>query len=234
MRSSTAAPGVKKEQLLAAPIVQALAAQIESGPLAGYGRYKKSMRIAVFCGASAGMSPGYREAAGGFGGLLAREGIGLVYGGGAIGLMGALADGVLAAGGHVIGVIPHALDTREVAHRGLSELRVVSSMHERKAQMADLADGFVALPGGIGTLEELFEIWTWAQLGIHLKPCALLNVNGFYTGLVSFLDHVVSEGFLKPVHRGALMVETCPQTLLSKMRSYQPPPTTKWLAPSQT
>lgn len=191
------------------------------------------MRIAVFCGSSMGISAVYRQAASDFGALLAREGIGLVYGGGAIGLMGAVADGAMAAGGDVIGVIPTALDKREVAHRGLTELRVVASMHERKALMAELSDGFVALPGGIGTLEELFEVWTWSQLGIHPKPCALLDVNGFYSGLVAFLDHIVHEGFLKPIHRNALMVETSPQTLLSRFRSHQPVHATKWLDKDQ-
>jgi uncharacterized protein (TIGR00730 family) len=175
------------------------------------------MRLCVFCGSSSGVDPTFREAAASFGTTLAQHHIELVYGGAASGLMGAVADGVLAAGGHVIGVIPESLTRREVAHRNLPDLRVVASMHERKALMAELSDGFVALPGGIGTLEELFEVWTWAQLGLHAKPCALLNVKGFYDGLVSFMDHVVEQGFLSPVNRAALIVEVAPDRLLERM-----------------
>lgn len=190
------------------------------------------MRVCVFCGASPGVLPIYRTAAHAFGALLAAQQVELVYGGAAIGLMGAVADGVLAGGGHVIGVIPRALTGREVAHGGLPDLRVVESMHERKALMADLSDGFVALPGGIGTLEELFEVWTWSQLGLHQKPCALLDVQGFYAGLASFMDHVVAQGFLKPVHRATLIVESEPTRLLERMRSYRPGSVTKWIEPS--
>ena len=150
---------------------------------------------------------------------MATDGIGLVYGGASVGLMGAVADAALAAGGHVIGVIPEALERREVAHRGLSELRVVRSMHERKALMAELSDAFVALPGGVGTLEELFEVWTWAQLGYHAKPCALYNIGGFFTGLLAFLDHATSAGFVKPETRQMLIVEDDQARLLDRLRT---------------
>ena len=148
---------------------------------------------------------------------MASSGIGLVYGGASVGLMGAIADAALEVGGQVIGVIPEALERREVAHRGLSDLRVVGSMHERKALMAELSDGFVALPGGIGTLEELFEVWTWGQLGYHAKPCAIYNVGGFYTGLMAFLDHVATAGFLRPDTREMLIVEDSQARLLSRL-----------------
>jgi len=177
------------------------------------------MRLCVFCGSSSGTRAVYRTAAEAFGALLAQRQIELVYGGACVGLMGALADAVLAGGGRVIGVIPEALTAREVAHRGLTELRVVGSMHERKALMASLSDGFIALPGGIGTLEELFEVWTWSQLGLHAKPCALLDIDGFYSGLSGFLDHVVVEGFLKPKQRQALLVEADADALLERMAS---------------
>jgi uncharacterized protein (TIGR00730 family) len=176
----------------------------------------------------------YRAGAAAFGGLLARWQIELVYGGARVGLMGALADAVLAGGGRVIGVIPEALTEREIAHAGLTELRVVGSMHERKALMASLSDGFVALPGGIGTLEELFEVWTWSQLGLHAKPCALLDVDGFYGGLASFMDHVVAEGFLKPAQRQALLVEADAETLLERMARYRPPSVAQWIDGSES
>lgn len=186
-------------------------------------------RVCVFSGSSPGRGPAYGEVAVALGTLLAREGIGLVYGGAAVGLMGTVADAARAAGGEVIGVIPRSLVEREVAHTGLADLRVVGSMHERKALMAELSDAFVALPGGIGTLEELFEVWTWGQLGSHAKPCALLNVEGFYDRLLSFLDHVVDEAFLKPVHRGMILVEQDPQAVLDGIRRYEPPAVTKWV-----
>jgi uncharacterized protein (TIGR00730 family) len=186
-------------------------------------------RLCVFLGSSTGRSPIYAETARAFGGLLARRGIGLVYGGGSVGLMGIIADGACAAGGEVIGVIPEALRARELDHQGLTELHVVRTMHERKALMAELSDGFVALPGGIGTFEELFEVWTWAQLGYHAKPCGLLNVNGFYDRMSEFVDHVVAEGFLKAEHRAMLIVEDKPEAMLATMATYLPPPTTKWL-----
>jgi uncharacterized protein (TIGR00730 family) len=179
------------------------------------------MRIAVFCGSSPGLDPRYLEHTAAFGRLLAARGVELVYGGARVGLMGALADAVLGAGGRVVGVIPSSLVSREVAHRGLSELHVVESMHERKALMASLADAFVALPGGIGTLEELFEVWTWNQLGLHTKPCALLDILGFYSGLASFLDHVVDQGFLKPAQRAALLQASDPDVLLRALARYE-------------
>ncbi len=178
------------------------------------------MRLCVFCGSSFGAREVYREGAEAFGRLLAAHQLELVYGGAHAGLMGALADAVLAAGGRVIGVIPQALMDRELAHQGLTALHVVSSMHERKALMASLSDGFIALPGGIGTLEELFEVWTWSQLGLHAKPCALLDMAGFYSGLASFMDHVVTEGFLKPKQREALIVEANAEALLERIQSF--------------
>ena len=179
------------------------------------------MRLCVFCGSSLGARSAYRAGAEAFGALLAERHIELVYGGARSGLMGAVADAALANGGRVIGVIPEALKERELAHLGLTDLRVVSSMHERKALMASLSDGFVALPGGIGTLEELFEVWTWSQLGLHDKPCALLDIEGFYSGLAAFMDHVVREGFLKPKQREALIVEADAAALLERMTRYR-------------
>lgn len=184
-------------------------------------------RICVFCGSSPGRHPEYREAAARLGRHLAHEGKGLVYGGASIGLMGAVADAARQAGGEVIGVIPRSLVELEVAHHGLDDLRIVGSMHERKALMAELSDAFVALPGGIGTLEEIFEVWTWAQLGSHAKPCAFLNVRGFYDGLLGFLDHVVEDGFLKPVHRNMVLVENDPEALVAALRGYRAPSVTK-------
>jgi len=192
------------------------------------------MRLCVFCGSSFGSRPVYRAEAEAFGRLLALRGIELVYGGAHAGLMGALADAVLAAGGKVVGVIPEALMRRELAHLGLTDLRIVGSMHERKALMASLSDGFVALPGGIGTLEELFEVWTWSQLGLHQKPCALLDVDGFYGGLSAFLDHVVAQGFLNPKQRAALLVEAEPEALLERMASYRAEPVTRWIDGSES
>lgn len=184
--------------------------------------------LCVFCGSSPGHRPEYVEATQIFGRHLTRLGIGLIYGGASVGLMGVLADSVLEAGGHVIGVIPRALMEREIAHAGLSDLRVVETMHERKALMAELSDGFVALPGGAGTLEELFEEWTWAQLGLHQKPCGLLNVNGYYDSLGVFLAHSVAEGFLRPAHRSMLMIERSPERLLDRVARYEPPTESKW------
>ncbi|HEY0270077.1 MAG TPA: TIGR00730 family Rossman fold protein [Sphingomonas sp.] len=187
------------------------------------------MRICVFLGSSVGRSPVYAQAAERVGALIARRGIGLVYGGGAVGLMGLLARAALAAGGEVIGVIPEALRAREHDQTGLSQLHVVRTMHERKAMMADLSDGFVALPGGIGTFEELFEVWTWAQLGYHAKPCGLLNIAGFYDGMSGFIDHVVEEGFLKPEHRRMLIVEREAETMLDRLSTYLAPRAEKWI-----
>jgi len=186
-------------------------------------------RVCVFCGSSPGARPEYRAAAEALGRMLAARGLGLVYGGGNVGLMGVLADAALAAGGEVIGVIPRALVDLEVAHTGLRDLRIVDSMHERKAAMAELAGAFVALPGGIGTLEELFEVWTWAQLGLHAKPCALLDVAGYYAPLVAFLEHAVAARFLRPVHRAMLTVTADPQALLDHLAAYSPPVVAKWI-----
>jgi uncharacterized protein (TIGR00730 family) len=186
-------------------------------------------RICVFCGSSPGSNPAYGELAARLGRLLVAEGLGLVYGGASVGLMGRLADAALAAGGEVIGVIPQALVDMEVAHSGLTELRVVATMHERKAVMADLGDAFVALPGGIGTLDELFEVLTWAQLGLHTKPTGLLDLGGYFQPLLAFLDGAVDARFLQPAHRGMLLVETDPMRLLAALRAYQPPPPFKWV-----
>ena len=180
-------------------------------------------RICVFCGSNPGVRPAYGEAAAALAGVLADRGIGLVYGGGAVGLMGRVADAMLARGGEVTGVIPQALVDREIGHDGVTELRVVGTMHERKALMAELSDGFVALPGGIGTLEELFEVWTWAQLGLHAKPCGVLDVGGFYTGLTGFLDHATAEGFVRAPHRAALLSDTDPAALLDALAAWTPP-----------
>lgn len=182
-------------------------------------------RLCVFCGANTGTGPRYLEAARELGTTLARAGVGVVYGGAGIGLMGALADAARTAGGEVIGVIPQNLMAREVAHRHLEDLRVVGSMHERKALMAELADGFIALPGGVGTLEELFEVWTWSHLGLHRKPCALLDVDGFYRGLSGFLDHVDREGFLREGVRDMLLIDDDAVRLLKRMRAWRAPET---------
>jgi len=185
--------------------------------------------LAVYCGSSVGLLPEYREAAAAFGVLLAREKIALVYGGGNIGLMGAAADGALQAGGKVIGVIPHILVEKELAHRGVTEFYPVETMHQRKQKMADLADGFVALPGGIGTLEEIFEVWTWNQLHIHTKPCAFLNVADYYDKLVEFLKHMTEQRFVKPAQLDAVIVDADPVSLLAKMREFKPVMTEKWI-----
>lgn len=187
------------------------------------------MRLCVFLGSSTGRSPVYADAAQRFGTLLAERGIGLVYGGGRVGLMGLIADAASAAGGEVIGIIPKALREREVDHQGITELHVVDTMHQRKALMAKLSDGFVALPGGIGTFEELFEVWTWAQLGYHAKPCGLLDVNGFYSRMSGFIDHVVEEGFLQPRHRAMLLVEREPDAMLDRILAYLAPDTERWI-----
>jgi uncharacterized protein (TIGR00730 family) len=186
-------------------------------------------RLCVFCGSNAGYDPRFIEASRALGQALAANGIDLVYGGASVGLMGAVADAAMGSGGKVIGIMPRALVEKEIAHKGLADLRVVGSMHERKALMAELSDGFVALPGGIGTLEELFEVWTWAQLGHHAKPCALFNVAGFYDGLTAFVDQVVGHGFMKPAHRDMLVVADTLPVLLDRLRSYTPPVVTKWI-----
>jgi uncharacterized protein (TIGR00730 family) len=186
-------------------------------------------RICVFCGSSPGARPGYREAAVELGRTLAARGIGLVYGGARVGLMGALADAALGAGGDVIGVIPQMLLDKEVGHGGLTELRVVESMHQRKQAMADLSGGFIAMPGGMGTIEELAEILTWAQLGVHAKPVGVLNVAGYFEKLLGFLDHAVAERFLRPANRELLLVEDTPAALLDRMAAWAPLPVEKWL-----
>ncbi|HEX4764683.1 MAG TPA: TIGR00730 family Rossman fold protein [Lichenihabitans sp.] len=190
-------------------------------------------RLCVFCGSNSGSDPAYLDAAQALGRALATDGVGVVYGGASVGLMGAVADAALAAGGEVIGVIPQALVDKEIAHRGLVDLRIVASMHERKATMAELSDGFVALPGGVGTLEELFEVWTWAQLGHHAKPCAVVNTAGFYDRLIAFLDDVAGQGFMKQVHRAMLIVAEEPAALLGLMRSYRAPAQSKWITSAE-
>jgi len=186
-------------------------------------------RLAIFCGSNPGARPDYVDAAHAFGRLLAQRGIGIVYGGSNVGLMAALADAMMDEFGKIIGVIPRMLVEREVANTALSDLRIVESMHERKAMMAELADGFVALPGGIGTLEEFFETWTWGQLGMHTKPCGLLNVAGYFDPLLKFLDHAVAEKFVRDVHRAMVVVESDPAALLARFESYDPPRVVKWL-----
>lgn len=191
-------------------------------------------RICVFCGSSRGRSPAFAAAAVSLGEELVADGLELVYGGGNVGLMGVLADAVLEAGGRVIGVIPRSLVEREVAHFGLSELRVVDSMHERKQLMHELSDAFVALPGGIGTFEELFETLTWGQLGIHAKPCGILDVEGYYRPLVELLDGAVTSELLHAQHRDALLVETDAARLLARLRAHRPPHVEKWLDRDET
>jgi uncharacterized protein (TIGR00730 family) len=191
-------------------------------------------RICVFCGSNPGGNEVYGEAARGLGRLFAKQGIALVYGGGSVGLMGELADAVLGAGGEVIGVIPHALWAREVGHRGLTDLRIVETMHERKATMADLSDAFIALPGGLGTLEEIFEIWTWAQLGLHEKPLGFLDVAGFYASLMTFLDSAVRARFMKEPHRSIAMIDTDAESLLQRFEEWAPPRVEKWITREET
>ena len=187
------------------------------------------MRVCVYAGSSAGRDPAYAEAAAELGRTLAGRGIGVVYGGAHVGLMGIVADTALAHGGEVIGVIPGDLVRREIAHQGLTELREVGSMHERKALMAELSDAFVALPGGAGTLEELIEVYTWSQLGLHDKPMGVLNVAGYYDGLAALLDHAVQEGFLREQHRAALLVAATPEALLAAFDGWAPARVAKWL-----
>jgi uncharacterized protein (TIGR00730 family) len=191
-------------------------------------------RICVFCGSSLGNRVEYSEAAVAVGGLLARRGIGLVYGGGNVGLMGVVADAALAAGGEVIGVIPHSLAQREIEHTGVTDLRVVDSMHTRKAMMAELSDAFIAMPGGFGTFEEFFEAVTWTQLGVHRKPCGLLNISGFYAPLAAFIDQAVSEGFIKPIHRQAIVVDDNPERLLDSLATVELPDVPKWIRREET
>lgn len=185
--------------------------------------------LCLYCGASPGADPRYQQAARDFGRVLADEDITLVYGGGSVGLMGLAADACLAAGGRVIGVIPQLLMDKEVGHAGLTEMHVVANMHQRKAKMTDLADGFIALPGGYGTMDELFEALTWLQLGYHGKPVGLLNVGGFYDHLIAFLDHARDQRLLRDMHRNALSVDADLATLIHKMRTAEPPDMGKWL-----
>jgi uncharacterized protein (TIGR00730 family) len=190
--------------------------------------------VCVFCGSAVGRLPEYAAAARQLGQLLAERNLRLVYGGGNIGLMGILADAALAAGGQVIGVIPRHLMDKELGHIDCTELVIVGSMHERKARMADLADAFVALPGGIGTFEELLEILTWGQLGLHAKPCGILDVAGYYQPLLALLDRATGEGFLRSEHRGLLLTETDPAALLTALAAAQPPELPKWLERGET
>ncbi|HWI41948.1 MAG TPA: TIGR00730 family Rossman fold protein [Verrucomicrobiae bacterium] len=189
--------------------------------------------VCIYCGSNRGSLAGYAEASRGVGRELARRGITLVYGGGNVGLMGEVADAATAAGGKVIGVIPQALVDKELAHAGLAELRVVGSMHERKALMADLSDAFIALPGGLGTLEELFEIATWTQLGFQHKPCGLLNVAGFYDQLLAFLDHATQQGFIRAEYRKIILADDRPERLLDAMSGMEVPYFHKWIDRSE-
>ena len=190
--------------------------------------------VCVFCGSNSGRGERYIAAARALGAELGSRRIKLVYGGGRVGLMGEVADAALAAGGHVTGVIPAALVAREVGHNALSEQHVVDSMHERKALMAELSQGFIAMPGGYGTLDETFEILTWAQLGMHKHPVGMLNVDGYFDKLLAFVDHAIAEGFVRPEYRGMISVADSPGGLLDAMARYQPPTVTKWITKSET
>jgi uncharacterized protein (TIGR00730 family) len=186
-------------------------------------------RLCVYCGSRHGSQPEYSEAAKNLARALVKRDIEVVYGGASVGTMGLLADTVLAEGGRVIGIIPQSVVGKEIVHQGLSDLRVVKSMHERKMLMAELSDGFIALPGGLGTLDELFEILTWGQLGLHQKPCGLLNISNYYRGLINFLDHAVSESFISAVHRAMLLVEEDPEQLLERFERHQAAPAARWV-----
>ena len=190
-------------------------------------------RICVFCGSQVGTNPLYRQAAQELGHLLVQRGYGLVYGGGHVGLMGVIADAVLQGGGEVIGVIPEAMVARELAHRGVTQLYVVASMHERKARMAELAEAFIALPGGYGTLEEFFEVVTWAQLGIHRKPIGLLNVAGYFDALATLVEHTITEGFIRPEHRQLVVLAEHPHALLETLTHHTVPATPPGLTPEE-
>ena len=191
-------------------------------------------RVCVFCGSSVGNRSEYSDFAEALGRILAARKIGLVYGGGNVGLMGVIADAAIAAGGEVIGVIPQALKDREIAHTGVRDLRVVDSMHTRKAMMAELADAFIAMPGGVGTFEEFFEAITWTQLGLQRKPCGLLNVGGFYSPLVAFIDQAVTEGFIKPIHRSMIAVDDNPERLVNTLMTMDLPDVPKWIRKDET
>ncbi len=190
--------------------------------------------LCVFCGSSAGEDSRYLDAATRLGKVLLEREIGLVYGGSRVGLMGRLADTVMGGGGEVVGVIPRALMNREVAHQGLTELLITDSMHARKSQMVERSDAFVAAPGGIGTLEEFFEVLTWAQLGLHRKPCGLLNARGYFDPLIHLLDHGVREGFIQKAHRSMVLVEADAGMLLDRISGYDPPPVPRWIRPGET
>jgi uncharacterized protein (TIGR00730 family) len=185
--------------------------------------------ITVYCGSSSGNNEIYRREAAATGRFLAGKGIDVVFGGGKVGLMGALADAVMEAGGRITGIIPHFLQTKEVAHKGLTELISVEDMHQRKALMHEMSDGFIALPGGYGTLEELFEMLTWGQLGLHSKPIGLLNIAGFFDHILASLDHMVEEGFIHEINRRMVLMSHSPEDLLEKMLAYQAPTVPKWL-----
>jgi uncharacterized protein (TIGR00730 family) len=186
-------------------------------------------KLCVYCGSSTGNRPEYAQAARELAHAMVSMDMGLVYGGASVGVMGKLADAVVKEGGEVIGVIPKGLFVKEVAHTGISELREVDTMHERKAMMAELSDGFIALPGGLGTIEEFFEIWTWAQLGMHQKPCGFLNTGRYYDKLIDFIDHAVSEQFIKEEYRSMVFVEQQPDILLKKFESYRAPEVARWI-----
>ncbi|MEK5061217.1 TIGR00730 family Rossman fold protein [Paenibacillus shunpengii] len=190
--------------------------------------------IAVFCGSSEGSSSIYKESAAQLGKVLAEQQITLIYGGSNVGLMGAVADAVLEHGGRVIGVLPHFLQAREIAHKGLTELIMVDSMHERKAKMAELADGFIALPGGPGTMEEYFEIFTWGQLGLHQKPCGLLNINGYFNSLVSMFDVMEREQFMQPKYRSMVLTDHTPEGILQQFAAYRAPSVKTYLTEERT
>lgn len=190
--------------------------------------------ICVFCGSSQGALEAYGEAARTTGRVIAESGCRVVYGGARVGLMGMVADAALAAGGEVVGVLPRSLQEKEIGHEGLTELRLVDSMHERKAMMAELSDGFIALPGGVGTLEEIFEVWTWGQLGYHRKPCGFLNVEGYYDHLTAFLNHQTQEGFTKKVMRDMVAITETPEAMLDFFRTYEPPTAPKWITKDET
>jgi uncharacterized protein (TIGR00730 family) len=191
-------------------------------------------KICIYCGSNPGRLPEYRGMARLLGYELAARGLGLVYGGASIGVMGAVADAVLERGGQAIGVIPHSLATKEVSHDGLDELIVVGSMHERKAKMAELSDGFVALPGGWGTIEEIFEMLTWAQLGFHEKPCGLLNIASYYDHLFAFLEKAIEQQFVKEAYRPMMIMDDTPGTLLDRFSNYRAPKVKKWIGPEET
>ncbi|GHB19822.1 cytokinin riboside 5'-monophosphate phosphoribohydrolase [Pseudovibrio japonicus] len=190
--------------------------------------------ICVFCGSSTGKRPEYETAARLLGTEIAKRGNRLVYGGAEVGLMGIVADAALEAGGEVVGVLPEALAVKELAHKSLTSLHIVGSMHERKAMMADMSDAFVALPGGLGTMEELFEVWTWGQLGYHKKPCALYNANGFYGRMLAYLDFIQEEAFMKKTHRDMLVVGDNPAQLLDQIETYEAPSRYKWITRAET